>query len=910
MKKFSFSLFFFSSLMLMITMCNCHCNLKEITKKDGLRIEVQSPTNYCMYLNLNNMPTNTEGILTFHISIGLLMDEHITHFHSSIVYDIDEKDLEIHFPRTEDDNIFPYETALEYQYERSFSTIRHLYFTKNRNSKQAYLLVFMQTDIHSSDPHSYYEFKVLSPFYLASDAGEIALTVPSPNFSMNFDVRGREPYYINYNYPTHADSPNILLSSKDNLFTYTCNSLLISDGNSYTINTHRYYAYATDISSLNSNGQICKKMIIKCLINSSYVRYVLNIQYLTQPFLPIRYFNQYQNSFSFPYEISNTEETHHFLGIFNDNNYNLYLQFEIIYGQAVLYYKSDAFFSKDIESEDIDRSYEQISTNLIVELDNLNPNLFHLKCIINCLVKFTLIRTLIDQRGIAVLYSGLYYLTLKPGKKSQIGFSTLSQFQVQIESLSSANVKGSFGTEIFNLTPEDNSYRTVIDLTGEFDDDNVYCDLLTEKTTLIRIKVKADEEDEKIQLDSSKEYTVGTYEYNTKIFYFEFPQNAKYKYYQIDLRVKDEDNTVNKPVSFFTHYGYMKGQFYSVPTFFNSYLNYIHPIDNDKYSIELPNPYLYSKLSEKIDDDTTIYYAIKFYETNKTSKVSFTYTGIIVPHYQYLSKENMIAINIIKATDDTNSYLLKKNKINKGKSLLINFYQCYNIDLNFELKHINNQTLNKGIITEKRTRYQMPDIGSDYIITFTGESNRIMMNYFYVSDVDLGMFDEYEENNILTFSSIKQNKNSNSDIKISFKPYLRNRKNIKYEIYLTQFNDGYKDRCDFLSYAPIISFYQNDTDGSNIEAEVYDIKPGSYWVYVVGREQEEFKSFKVYNRMKIHLGSGFFVMKFILTVMGVVLMFASIPMFQMLCEMKKYIRRIQKQKENLFFTENNAYMLR
>ena len=185
-----------------------------------------------------------------------------------------------------------------------------------------------------------------------------------------------------------------------------------------------------------------------------------------------------------------------------------------------------------------------------------------------------------------------------------------------------------------------------------------------------------------------------------------------------------------------------------------------------------------------------------------------------------------------------------------------------------------------------------------------------MMNYFYVSDVDLGMFDEYEENNILTFTSIKQNKNTNSDIKITFKPYLRNRKNIKYEIYLTPFNDGYKDRCDFLTHSPKASFYHNDTDGRDIEAEVYDIKPGSYWVYVVGKEQEEFKSFKVYNRLKVHLGSGFFVMKFILTVMGVVLMLALIPMFQMLCEMKKYVRKIKKQKRNEFFTENNAYMLR
>ena len=134
MKKFSFFFILYLS-MIIITMCDCHCNLKEITKKNGLRIEVQSPSNYCMYFNLNTMPINTEGILTFHISNGLLMDEHIKHFHSSIVYDIDESNLELHFPRTEDDNVFPYETAFEYQYEHSFSTIRHLYFTKNKNSK-------------------------------------------------------------------------------------------------------------------------------------------------------------------------------------------------------------------------------------------------------------------------------------------------------------------------------------------------------------------------------------------------------------------------------------------------------------------------------------------------------------------------------------------------------------------------------------------------------------------------------------------------------------------------------------------------------------------------------------------------------------------------------------------------------
>ena len=114
-------------------------------------------------------------------------------------------------------------------------------------------------------------------------------------------------------------------------------------------------------------------------------------------------------------------------------------------------------------------------------------------------------------------------MTLKSKEKSQIGFSTLSQFQVQIESLSNSNVKGSFENENFHLTPEDNSYRTVIDLTGEFDDEDVYCDLLSEKTTLIKIKVKSDEEEENIKLGSSKEYTIGTYEYNTKIFYFEFP---------------------------------------------------------------------------------------------------------------------------------------------------------------------------------------------------------------------------------------------------------------------------------------------------------------------------------------------------------------------------------------------------
>ena len=66
----------------------------------------------------------------------------------------------------------------------------------------------------------------------------------------------------------------------------------------------------------------------------------------------------------------------------------------------------------------------------------------------------------------------------------------------------------------------------------------------------------------------------------------------------------------------------------------------------------------------------------------------------------------------------------------------------------------------------------MEDKDTDYIIKFRGKENLIMLNYFYVFNKDLAMYEEYDENTILKYSIVKQGQNSNSNIKISFKPYF------------------------------------------------------------------------------------------------------------------------------------------
>lgn len=879
------------------------CSYQEISKKKGLTINVQNPSNYCLYLDISEMEPNTEGIMTFLISRGLLMDNHMTQFNSKVVYDIDEDIKTADFPTQKAENMFPVETAFEYQYEKGFSATNHLYFTKKPGSKKSYLLIFLQFYIHSSDPHSYFAFEIRPTLFLCEESKiDLSKGQSTSDFSISVTLDAHEPYYITLIYPKNP-SKNLLFYSRDRPITYTCNSLLsFKKEGDYFVNNDRYSGYMTDILSMNRNKKECSTMIIKFMSSINHVSYNLNLKYLSTPFYPLHYFSIFQNSYSFPYEM-NSEQMHHMLGIFPDESFNYYLNMEIIYGELVMYFKSfPEPINREIENENPGGDYEKFSKSRVIQMKEINPNFFHFSCKTKCLINFTVIRTKIEQRGLVILYSGIYYITLTKNEPFDVVFTSMGVFRIGAKSVSEEFVNGSLEFRNFTLQPGNNTYSTIVDLTGEFDEDEANMRLVSFQQALIQIKVQGEETEIDIPLNSNVIYNIGNYDYTNACFIMMFEKSSKYDYYQIELISKDKDNEeIKRPISFFTHLNFMENSFYSIPSVYNSKKHYLTE-PNYKYQIELDNPYVKQDKSSLFKNETIFYFLVKFYEYEKDSKVMIRFNGIYTPRYQYLSKENLITIHIIEPTQEKdNIYLLKKNHLSGlSSSLIINFYQCYNIDLNFEILSLDNTTLAKGLVNQKRFRFRMEDRDTDYIIKFRGKENLIMLNYFYVFNKDLAMYEEYDENTILKYSIVKQGQNSNSNIKISFKPYLQKKRNIVYRLYLTNYQDGYKDRCDFMSYGPKNSFVHNDTNGEPIEIEMFNVKPGSYWLYVVARDYSEFHSFKVYNRLLIHIGYQFYTLKTLINILSIILALMLFPMFKLRFQLKGYSFPKKSHKSNSF----------
>lgn len=872
------------------------CSYQEISKKKGLTINVQEPSNYCLYLDISEMEPNTEGIMTFLISRGLLMDDHMRAFNSKVVYDEDIKNVD--FPKKKEDNMFPLEIAFEYQYDKDFSTTNHLYFTKKSGSKKSYLLIFLEFYIHSSGPNSYFAFEIRPTLFLCEQTKiDLSKGQTTSDFSLSINLDAHQPYYINLIYPRSLT--NLLLYSKDRPITYTCNSLLsFKKEGDYFVNNDRYSGYMTDIFSMNRNKKECRTMIIKLISSKNHVFYNLNFKYLTTPFYPLQFFSTFQKSYSLPYEM-NSEKMHHMLGIFPDESFNYYLNMEIIYGEPVMYFK--AFpepINREIENENPGDDYEKFSKSKVVELKAISPNFFHFSCKTKCLINLTVIRTKINQKGLVILYSGIYYITLPRNEPYNVVFTGMGVFKVGIKSETDEIVNGSLELRNFTLYPGENKYSSVIDLTGEFDEDEANMRLFSTQQALVQVKVQGEENEINISLNSNVVYNIGHYDYTNGCFIMMFEKSSKYDYYQIEVISKDKDNEeIKRPISFFTHLNFMEGSFYSIPSVYNSKKHYL-TAPNYKYQIEIDNPYVKADKSSLFSNETIFYFLVKFYEYEKNSKVMIRFNGVYTPRYQYLSKENLITVHIVEpANEKDNIYILKKNHLSGlTSSLIINFYQCYNIDLNFEILSLDNTTIARGVVNQKRFRFRMEDKDTDYIIKFSGKENLIMLNYFYVYNKDLAMYEEYDENTVLKYSIEKQDKNLNSNIKITFKPYLHKKRNIVYRLYLTNYIDGYKDRCDFMSYGPKHNLVHNDTNGEPIETEMFNIKPGSYWLYVVARDYSEFHSFKVYNRLLIHIGYQFYALKTIIISLSIILGLMLFPMFKLMRQLKGYSFPKKSQK--------------
>ena len=283
------------------------CDLKEIDLNEGISTQIEKNKEYCFFMNIQDMKVNSEGVLTLQFEKGLLYSNHIVQINSLIIYD--SNDLKEKFPIQKEESMFPIEAPYESQYDEKLNMIKHLYFTKNIESKNSYLLLYIESDSFGKDTKSFYELIIQKPF-LSQNVDILEEDNPT-NFTKIVDTQSMIPSYFTFSFPNNLYKHNVLIYSELHLFTYTCNSLLVNNGNNtYSINQNRHYEYSTDIQNLNQNGKECSSIIIKFLTSEEHQLYKLFIFYFNLPFYSIHSLSPVQQSYSFEYVIENDDELH------------------------------------------------------------------------------------------------------------------------------------------------------------------------------------------------------------------------------------------------------------------------------------------------------------------------------------------------------------------------------------------------------------------------------------------------------------------------------------------------------------------------------------------------------------------------------------------------------------------------
>ena len=884
------------------------CELKEIDINKGITTKIEKKKEYCFYMNIQDMKVDSEGILTLQFEKGLLNSHHIAQINSLITYDFN--DLKEKFPIKKEESMFPMETPYESQYDEKLNMIKHLYFTKNIESKNAYLLLYIESDSFGKDTKNDYELNIQPPFFIFKAPNVDVSEEDNPsNFIKSFNTESMIPLYLTSSFPKKIYKHNVLIHSELHLFTYTCNSLLVNNGNNtYSINQNRHYEYSTDIQNLNENGKECSSIIIKFLTSEEHQLYKLFLFYINLPFYSIHSLSPVQQSYSFEYVIENDDELHTLFTYINENEYHLRIEF--LYGNLLIYYKSK--FGKLLSSYDFDPTQMHNDSKItgvdqVIQLD-IGSNFFYLKCKSQmCGIKITIMKLNSKLLSHSFMYSGSYFISMEQSKNYSMIISNIQEFQLEINAISFNLIKEQFTIKgkitngnTFTLSDEEqSSYINNFHLREKSDE--LVITLNSDSDTILSINIKEQKEQKIIMLNTESIYDIGNSNYITKTFYFDCPINSSYTHYKINIEdMKKEKN--KKPISLLYQFGLINNSsMYIVPTVKNS----------DIFYLKSSNDYIYQKAFSSIlnkdiliegKSNSLIYYAIKFYEFEKDSQVKISFKGINMSHYEYLRYNRLIDINIKEK--EGNGAIIKNKIKNLGSSLLFNYYNCYSKDIHYELLSLdNNNTITKGTIDSKRKQFHIDDINTDYILHFSNSNGRILFNYFYVDKQYLSLFNDNDYKLNYTINP-KFNDMKTTTINLQWKIYLSNT-NVHYKIYLLPFDST--NECDFLSHFPRLEIHLKKTKSVQMKVEIANIENGHYWIYVIATD-DKYHSYKIFDPIELTLLESKTLVKFNMIIMGVILLLLLLPLYKLLTQVKRLVSE-KKKKKNEYIDETNSIML-
>ena len=89
-----------------------------------------------------------------------------------------------------------------------------------------------------------------------------------------------------------------------------------------------------------------------------------------------------------------------------------------------------------------------------------------------------------------------------------------------------------------------------------------------------------------------------------------------------------------------------------------------------------------------------------------------------------------------------------------------------------------------------------------------------------------------------------------------------------------------------MSRSPLISLLHFNNDGTDIDAFIFDIEPGKYWIQVVGQEAHNVHSFKIYDRVLITVKAYSYIILFVIKTLITTLSIMSLLMILFIFKIK------------------------
>ena len=564
------------------------CLIQQIFETSGLEFDISSSPKHCLYLNINSVAIGTEGVITFHIKQHI--KSRMYTWRANIAYSINKPDLIDYYPTLSSDYKYPIEQAYESWYDPSLKEVYHLYFTRetilSQTTSNDYLLIYIEYIQSPSDDNTNESHIVRVLPLTKMETSHISHLESATDHSRNYMFISAVldgPFYSTL-YFSGEYKNNFIISSQSGYFTYTCENLIYKDKESdkWIINTNRHSVHFTDIYTLNTEGKVCKKVIIKYLV-LSYIekfRAEFTLTHVNVPFRPLYLLSTSQGirqSSHMLIEINNYDDEYHLLsylgGKYNDKEY-YYIIMNTYYGHATLSYTVDTSVSS------VNKALSKIhpgkvatyTTNEVVKVNNEQYNFMYLRCNEKCLVDIIMFKAYnlgsnAKHNQITFEFYGEYYLVFDSLSEDSITlvFEDLASFKIEFELLGKDSyayvIEGKFNSEQFILNEYKHTFNSsLIVYDDEFDfgsertllhitqKGNNYCILK------IRIEGAANRNTINIDINTHQDIKPNLFRYMNTNFYFKFPKDKTINTFQIQLFIKDNEYVATQQYAPFSLY--------------------------------------------------------------------------------------------------------------------------------------------------------------------------------------------------------------------------------------------------------------------------------------------------------------------------------------------------------------------